>query len=64
MLNDLNVYHEQGRKAGQAMKRDDSGLYRSLSQWRSDAVALERTAEDKDAATAAWRAGYREGYFK
>lgn len=61
MLNDLTLYHAQGRRAGHAMRVGDAGLYRALSEWRNKAVDAERTAEDRDAATAAWRAGYRDG---
>lgn len=60
MLNSFNVYHDNGRKAGRAMRNGDIGLYRFLLDWQRRAESLE-SAADKQTARKAYDQGYAEG---
>ena len=60
MINDTKVYYDAGYKAGQAMKRQDIGLYNHMRDWYRKAQQLESDT-DKTTAGTAWDEGYSEG---
>jgi hypothetical protein len=58
MINDLESYIQAGHNAGQAHKRQDTGLYKFERHWFNAAIALESDA-DKPRIQAAYLAAYK-----
>jgi hypothetical protein len=60
-FNSLDIYHNCGFNAGQAMRRQDIARHDNERRWFKEALYLE-SGEYKAEAEAAYKAGYKAGY--